>query len=82
VLPTIRPHESPVAIAAEYLSSSEELFESELVASIAACSGGVPEFVNGYCVIRRADNQCGDWKVLIAYLVADLIASSRTFFPT
>ena len=80
--PNIQPHESPVAIAAEYPSSSEEFSESELVASIAARSGGVPlfgEFVNGYCVIRRADNQCGDW---IAYLVADLIASSRTFFPT
>ncbi len=77
----IQPHESSVAVAAEYLTSSEELSESELAATIAAGSGGVPpfgdEFVNGYCVIHRADNQRGDWKAMIAYLVADLIASGR-----
>ena len=33
--------------------------------------------MNGYCVIRRTDNQRGDWKAMIAYLAADLIASGR-----
>ena len=46
-----QPHESAVAVAAEYLTSSEDLSESEQVASIAARSGSVPplgEFVNDY----------------------------------
>ena len=73
-----QPHESAVAVAG--LTSSEDFSESEQAASIAARSGGVPpsgEFVNGYCIIRRVDNQRGDWKAMIAYLVVDLIASGR-----
>ena len=33
--------------------------------------------MNGYCVIRKAENQRGDWKAMIAVLVPDLVASGR-----
>ena len=74
----LQPHESSVAVAVEFLAPSEELSESELLAAtITARSDGVPPFgelVNDYCVIPRTDNQRGDWKAMIAYLV---IASGR-----